>query len=189
MSKVKNTSKPRKGVKTKKSDVLPASVTPSSSVIVMGATSQVASVIVPNVTAAASSSDFPALPLPDMMSSASGSGTTVNLSLNHSPEKVFSVTSDVEFSIADITRVLADASNEVCELDKYRNRFLDVKYTEDFIPTNLEECSNVLRQVLVNHFDLTKRYTVESQKYEITVAENWWFQLWTFCERILFYSK
>ena len=151
-SKVKNTSKP----KTKKSDVLPDSVAPSSSVIAVGATSQMTSVIVPNVTAAGSSNDSPALPLPDMMSSASGSGSKMNLSLNHSPEKVYPVVRDVGFSIADITHVLADAHNEVCELDEYRNRSLNVKYTESFIPTNLEECSNVLRQVLVEHFDLTK---------------------------------
>ena len=149
-SKVKNTSKP----KTQKSDVLPDNMAPSSSVVAVGATSQRKSVIVPNVTAA--DSDSPALPLPLDLSLASGSGSKMNLSLNHSPEKVYPVVRDVRFSAADITHILADAHNEVCELDEYRNRSLNVKYTESFIPTNLEEFSNVLRQVLVEHFDLTK---------------------------------
>ena len=172
MSKAKNTSKPKKGVKQKKSDVLPAGVNPSSSTVAVGANSQVASVSggseisvvnpandssVPSVVAADSSSDLPALPLFDVVSSASVSEAVVNGLLDYSPGEVSSTTGELEsVSLADIARVLGDASPVVCELEEYRNLSLDVKYTKDFIPTNLEECSNVLRQVLVSHYDLTQ---------------------------------
>ena len=172
--KAKKALKPRKDVKQKESDVLPAAVNPSPSTSAVDAGNQVASVSngsessvvnpasgssVPSVVAADSSSDLPALPLLEMESSASGSKAAVSGLLDHSPGEASSTTGGLEpVSAEDVVRILDNASPIVFELEKFRNSSLDIRYTENLIPSTLKECSEVLRQVLVSHYEISESY-------------------------------
>ena len=112
------------------------------------------------MVAADSSGDLPALPLLRMDSSASGSKAVESELLDHLPDEASSTTGDdlEPISCEDLARILDNAEPPIFELEEFRNPSLNIRYTRDFIPSTLKECSEVLMQVLVSHYDLSESY-------------------------------
>ena len=111
-----------------------------------------------SVAAADSSGDLPALPC-ELESSASGSKEVSSGLLDQLPDEASSTTDDLEpISSEDLVRILNSAEPTVFELEKYRNPALCIEYTESFIPSDYVTCCDVLKQVLVSHYDLSETY-------------------------------
>ena len=95
----------------------------------------------------------------ELESSAYGSEDVSSEQLVQLPDEASSTTGDFEpISSEDLVRILDSAAPTLFELEKYRNQALCIEYTESFIPTDYETCCDVLRQVLVSHYDLSETY-------------------------------
>ena len=87
----------------------------------------------------------------------------------HSPVgEASSTTGDLDISNEDLALMtdipfikfpLENVESSVMEIDEYRNDNLRIKYSKDMVPASYEDCSRVLLEVLVHHYDITSTYS------------------------------